>query len=45
MTNMMTPLSDEELGEWDELLLENEEGMTLDMLDGFLHALAQHLTQ
>lgn len=39
---MMTPLSDDELGELDAFLLEqdNDEGMTLDMLDGFLHALA-----
>lgn len=40
--NMMAPLSDEELEELDQYLLDldAEEGMTLDMLDGFLHALA-----
>lgn len=40
--DMMAPLSDEELDELDNFLLEldTEEGMTLDMLDGFLHALA-----
>lgn len=39
---MMAPLSDEELDELDRFLLDldTEEGMTLDMLDGFLHALA-----
>lgn len=40
--DMMAPLSDEELDELDNFLLDldTEEGMTLDMLDGFLHALA-----
>lgn len=40
--DFMAPLSDEELDELDGLLLDQdtEEGMTLDMLDGFLHALA-----
>lgn len=40
--DMMTPLSDEELDELEGFLLDldAEEGMTLDMLDGFLHALA-----
>lgn len=40
--DMMAPLSDEELDELDGFLLDldTEEGMTLDMLDGFLHALA-----
>jgi len=39
---MMTPLSGDELAELDDFLLEmdTDEGMTLDMLDGFLHALA-----
>ncbi|MFG6440219.1 UPF0149 family protein [Roseateles sp. LKC17W] len=39
---MMTPLSDDELGELDAFLLDSDtdEGMRLDMLDGFLHALA-----
>lgn len=39
---MMTPLSDDELAELDAFLLEMDtnDGMTLDMLDGFLHALA-----
>lgn len=39
---MMTPLSDDELAELDAFLLDqdNDEGMTLDILDGFLHALA-----
>jgi uncharacterized protein len=39
---MMVPLSDQELDDLEEFLLdlETEEGMTLDMLDGFLHALA-----
>jgi uncharacterized protein len=39
--NMMEPLSDSELDELDQFLLdlEAEESMTLDMLDGFLHAL------
>ncbi len=42
LQGMMTPLSDEELNELEGLLLEldAEEGMTLAMLDGFLHALA-----
>jgi uncharacterized protein len=40
--DMMAPLSDEELDELDDFLLDldAEEAMTLDMLDGFLHALA-----
>ncbi|WP_374437589.1 UPF0149 family protein [Inhella sp.] len=40
--NMLLPLSEEELAELDGFLLEldAEESMTLDMLDGFLHALA-----
>lgn len=39
---MMEPLSDEELQELDQFLLylDAEESMTLDMLDGFLHAIA-----
>lgn len=39
---MIGPLSDEELHELDEFLLylDVEESMTLDMLDGFLHAIA-----
>lgn len=39
---MMQPLSEEEWNELDGFLLEldAEEGMTLDMLDGYLHALA-----
>ncbi|HNT63845.1 MAG TPA: UPF0149 family protein [Candidatus Desulfobacillus denitrificans] len=39
---MIGPLSDEELQELDRFLLDldAEESMTLDMLDGFLHALA-----
>jgi uncharacterized protein len=39
---MMAPLSDEELGALDQFLLDldEEEGMTLDMLDGYLHAIA-----
>ena len=39
--NMMEPLTDAELDELDQFLLdvEAEESMTLDMLDGFLHAL------
>jgi uncharacterized protein len=42
MHDMMTPLSEEELEELDIFLLEldAEESMTLDMLDGYLHALA-----
>jgi uncharacterized protein len=42
MQAMMTPLSEEELEELDMFLLEleAEESMTLDMLDGYLHALA-----
>ena len=40
--DMMAPLTDEELDELDGLLLEVEadQGMTLDTLDGFLHAIA-----
>ncbi len=40
--DMMAPLSEDELDKLDTLLLEldAEESMTLDMLDGFLHALA-----
>lgn len=39
---MMGPLSGEELEELDQFLLylDNDESMTLDMLDGFLHAIA-----
>lgn len=40
---MMAPLNDEELEELGQFLLygvENEEGMTLDTLDGYLHAIA-----
>lgn len=42
LNNMMEPLSQEELDELDGLLLEvdADQGMTLDMLDGFLHAIA-----
>lgn len=38
----MAPLSDEELNTLDDFLLDldSDDGMTLDMLDGFLHALA-----
>ena len=41
VNNMMVPLSEEELDELEGFLLDldTEEGMTLDMLDGFLHAL------
>lgn len=41
-SDMMAPLSAEELDELEGYLLDldTEEGMTLDMLDGFLHALA-----
>lgn len=40
--DLMAPLTDEELDELDSFLLEldAEESMTLDMLDGFLHAIA-----
>lgn len=40
--SMMGPLSEEELHELDQFLLylDAEESMTLDMLDGFLHAVA-----
>lgn len=40
--DMMAPLNDEELDELEGFLLEldTDEGMTLDMLDGFLHAIA-----
>jgi uncharacterized protein len=40
--NMMEPLTEEELDELDGLLLEvdADQGMTLDTLDGFLHAIA-----
>lgn len=40
--NTMEPLSDAELDELDQFLLDAdvEEGMTLDMLDGYLHAIA-----
>jgi len=40
--NMMLPLSDEELDELEHILLyemEGDEGMTLDILDGYLHAI------
>jgi len=40
---MMAPLSDEELEELDQFLLynvANDEGMTMDTLDGYLHAIA-----
>jgi len=41
--DMMTPLSDTELEELDQFLLygvDNDEAMTLDTLDGYLHAIA-----
>lgn len=41
--DMMAPLSDEELEELDRFLLygvDNDEAMTLDRLDGYLHAIA-----
>ena len=40
--DMMAPLSDKELGELEQFLLDMdaEESMTLDILDGFLHAIA-----
>jgi uncharacterized protein len=40
--DMMAPLSDEELDALEQFLLylDEEEGMTLDMLDGYLHAIA-----
>lgn len=40
--DMMAPLSDEELDELSQFLLEvaDDEAMTLDMLDGYLHAIA-----
>lgn len=41
--DMMAPLSDEELDELDQFLLygvDNDEAMTLDTLDGYLHAIA-----
>ena len=41
--DMMEPLSDEELEELDQFLLygvDNDEAMTLDTLDGYLHAIA-----
>jgi uncharacterized protein len=41
--DMMTPLSDTELEELDQFLLygvDNDEAMTLDTLDGYLHAVA-----
>lgn len=40
--HIMAPLTDDELNELDRLLLEvdADEGMTLDTLDGFLHAIA-----
>lgn len=43
MTNPFAPLSEDEFDELDQLLLydvDTEESMTLDMVDGFLHALA-----
>ena len=43
MRDMVIPLSDVELEELDQFLLygvENDEGMTLDTLDGYLHAIA-----
>lgn len=43
MQYMLAPLSDEELEELEEFLLyglENDEAMTLDTLDGYLHAIA-----
>lgn len=43
MNNAFMPLSDDELDELDNFLLHEsncEEGMTLDMLDGYLHAIA-----
>ena len=43
MTNPFEPLSDDELQELDNFLLyevDCDESMTLDMLDGYLHAIA-----
>ncbi|WP_374352181.1 UPF0149 family protein [Limnohabitans sp.] len=43
LPDMMAPLSDEELEELDQFLLygvDNDEGMTLDTVDGYLHAIA-----
>lgn len=43
MPSLNTPLSDDELQQLDTILLEeldSEEGMTIDMMDGFMHALA-----
>jgi uncharacterized protein len=43
MVTPFTPLSEEEFDELDHFLLhgvDTEEGMTLDMMDGFLHAIA-----
>ncbi|CAN7609184.1 YecA family protein [Variovorax sp. LjRoot175] len=43
MTNPFAPLSEDEFDQLDQFLLydvDTEESMTLDMVDGFLHALA-----
>jgi uncharacterized protein len=43
MTNPFTPLSEDEFNELEQFLLydvDTDEGMTLDMADGFLHAIA-----
>jgi len=43
MTIPFSPLSEDEFDELDDFLLhevDTEEGMTLDMADGFLHAIA-----
>ena len=43
MNSPFSPLSDDELQKLDDFLLygvENDEGMTLDILDGYLHAIA-----
>ena len=43
MTDPFAPLSEEEFEELDHFLLfgvDTEEGMTMDMVDGFLHAIA-----
>ena len=43
MNSPFSPLSDDKLQKLDDFLLygvENDEGMTLDILDGYLHAIA-----
>ena len=43
MTDPFSPLSEEELQELDHFMLyevDNDESMTLDALDGYLHAIA-----